>query len=158
MSNWNVLLSSHFSIWNIAVIFSWYFWKFVIRSRSWNGLPFLFFDWNLNFYFIGTKSHWKTNRLLKWKILIQALKIMFGQDPDWSHFFGNNFHFLSSWVRLRCWKALCTLQLSSLRTLPKTTIHFFDLHSKDRQAKPWRSSRAFPSLQGCNRLKNHHLN
>ena len=41
MSNLNIFLSSHFSIWNIAVIFSWYFWKFVIRSRSWNGMPFL---------------------------------------------------------------------------------------------------------------------
>ena len=112
---------------------------------------FLFFDWNLNFYFIGTKSHWKTNRLLKWKILIQALKIMFGQDPDWSHFFGNNFHFLSSWVRLRCWKALCTLQLSSLRTLPKTTTHYFDLHSEfDRQPNsggPW-GLRGSCSLEG----------
>ena len=39
--NWNVFLSSHFSIWNIVFVFSWYIWKLVIRLRSWNGMQFL---------------------------------------------------------------------------------------------------------------------
>ena len=42
------------------------------------------------------------------EVLLSSLKIMFCQDPEWSQFFENNFDFLSSWVRLRSWKALYT--------------------------------------------------
>jgi hypothetical protein len=44
-SNWNIFLSSQFSLLvksKYSFIFPWYFLKFVIRSRSWNGIPFLF--------------------------------------------------------------------------------------------------------------------
>ena len=47
--NWNIFLFLigmfsfiYLECFPISVLFSWYFQKFVIRSRSWNGMPFLF--------------------------------------------------------------------------------------------------------------------